>query len=153
MTKIKKYGVAALVVNLLFMVVGTGVFLYLQDAIYSFPFGEIDQENIGPMSLWIVGLVAAIYGMLLLIPLVHAVLGGFNSLMMLLQILTGKAGFSALPIFADILIAMINGSFMLGGLSMILDGGIVLILVFSVPFGLAVASLILHIKAMSVKEK
>lgn len=152
MTKIKKYGIAALIINLLFTVFGAGIF-GVKDAIVNMQFGDKQLEEYGAMSIMVLGLFAAVMGMLLLIFLVHGVFGGINCLMMLLQILTGRSGFSAISVLLDICLMFVDGMFVGFGLSALLEGSGVVSLLFLVPFGMAVASFVLHIKSLSVREK
>lgn len=115
MTKIKKYGIASLVINVLLSLGGGIIFLYALKAIKEMDWTGPDMSEYGEMSMLILGLIGAAMMIVLLVPLAHLVLGGFNSLMMLLQVLTGKRGFSVLPIVSSVLLMLINGMLALGG--------------------------------------
>ena len=115
MTKIKKYGIASLVINVLLSLGGGIIFLYALKAIKEMEWTGPDMSEYGEMSMLILGLIGAAMMIVLLVPLAHLVLGGFNSLMMLLQVLTGKRGFSVLPIVSSVLLMLINGMLALGG--------------------------------------
>ena len=116
MTKIKKYGIASLVINVLLSLGGGIIFLYALKAIKEMDWTGPDMSEYGEMSMLILGLIGAAMMIILLVPLAHLVLGGFNSLMMLLQVLTGKRGFSVLPIVSSVLLMLINGMLALGGI-------------------------------------
>ena len=115
MTKIKKYGIASLVINVLLSLGGGVLFFYALKAMIEFEWNGPDMSEYGEMSMLILGLVGAAMMIVLLVPLAHLVLGGFNSLMMLLQVLTGKRGFSVLAIVSSVLLMLINGMLALGG--------------------------------------
>lgn len=115
MTKIKKYGIVSLVINVLLSLGGGIIFLYALKAIKEMEWTGPDMSEYGEMSMLILGLIGAAMMIILLVPLAHLVLGGFNSLMMLLQVLTGKRGFSVLPIVSSVLLMLINGMLALGG--------------------------------------
>lgn len=115
MTKIKKYGIASLVINVMLSLGGGVLFFYALKAMKEFEWNGPDMSEYGEMSMLILGLVGAAMMIALFVPLAHLVLGGFNSLMMLLQVLTGKRGFSVLPIVSSVLLMLINGMLALGG--------------------------------------
>ena len=115
MTKVKKYGIISLVINGILSLGGGLLFLYAREAIKNMDWTGPDMSEYGEMSMLVIALVGAAMLIVLLVPLAHLVLGGFNSLMMLLQVLTGKRGFSVLPIVSSILLMLICGVLALGG--------------------------------------
>ena len=115
MSKVKKYGIASLVINGILSIGGGVLFFYALKAMKEFEWNGPDMSEYGEMSMLILGLVGAAMMIALFVPLAHLVLGGFNSLMMLLQVLTGKRGFSVLPIVFSVLLMLINGMLALGG--------------------------------------
>ncbi len=115
MSKIKKYGLISLIINLILTIGGGAGFAFALKAINEMEWSGPDMSEYGEMSLLILGLVGAAMMIALLVPLVNLVLGGFNSLMMLLQVLTGKRGFSVLTIVSGVILVLINGMFALGG--------------------------------------
>ena len=115
MTKIKKYGIASLVINVLLSLGGGVLFFYALKAMKEFEWTGPDMSEYGEISILILGLVGAAMMIALFVPLAHLVLCGFNSLMMLLQVLTGKRGFSVLAIVSSVLLMLINGMLALGG--------------------------------------
>ena len=137
MTKIKKYGLVSLVINGILALGGGAVFLYALKAMREMEWNGPDMSEYGEMSLLVVGLVGAAMMIAILVPLVHLVLGGFNSLMMLLQVLTGKRGFSVLPIVSSVLLVLINGMLTLGG-----------IFLFAPLLALSLVSIVLNIKSL-----
>ncbi len=154
MTKIKKYSIANLIINLVFTVGGGALLLAVNESLANGDFnftGDANLEEMGPMSLLVVGLWAAMVGFLVIIPLLHLVVGGFNSLMLLLQVLTGKVGFSALVLLADLPLLLVDGMLVLMALGSVT--GIVLVALFGVPLGMAIASFVLAIKAMEARKR
>ena len=137
MTKIKKYGLVSLVINGIFALGGGVVFFYALKAMREMEWTGPDMSEYGEMSLLFVGLIGAAMMIALLVPLVHLVLGGFNSFMMLLQVLTGKRGFSVLPIVSSVLLVLINGMLTLGG-----------IFLFAPLLALSLISIVLNIKSL-----
>ena len=141
MTKIKKYGIAGLVINGLLTIGGGVGFLYVKKAINEFEWTGPDMSEYGEMSLVVLALAGTALIIALFVPFVHLVLGGFNSLMMLLQALTGKRGFSVLPIVSSALLALISGVFTLGGVF------------FLAPLvALSLGSIVLNIKSLEKKN-
>ena len=67
---------------------------------------------------------------------------GFNSLMMLLQVLTGKRGFSVLPIISSALLVLMNGMFTLGG-----------VFLFAPLVALPLVSIVLNIKSLEKSKE
>lgn len=116
MTQIKKYGIASLIINGVLSLGGGVVFLYALEAMKDFEWTGPDVSEYGEMSLVVLALAGAAMMIVLFVPLAHLVLGGFNSLMMLLQVLTGKRGFSVLSIVSSALLVLISGAFVLGGI-------------------------------------
>ena len=116
MTKIKKYGLVSLVINGILALGGGVVFFYALKAMREMEWNGPDMSEYGEMSLLVVGLVGVAMMIALLVPLVHLVLGGFNSFMMLLLVLTGKRGFSVLSIVSSVLLVLIDGALMAAGL-------------------------------------
>ena len=141
MTKIKKYGIASLIINGLLTIGGGVGFLYVKKAINEFEWTGPDMSEYGEMSLVVLALAGAAMLIALFVPLIHLVLGGFNSLMMLLQVLTGKRGFSVLPIVSSALLALVSGVFTLGGVF------------FLAPLvALSLGSIVLNIKSLEKKN-
>ena len=141
MTKIKKYGLISLIINLILTIGGGVVFAFVLKAMKDFEWTGPDMSEYGEMSMLILGLVGAAMMIALLVPLVNLVLGGFNSLMMLLQVLTGKRGFSVLPIISSALLVLINGMFAFSGVF------------FLIPLvALSLTSIVLNIKSLEKKN-
>ena len=138
MTKIKKYGIASLVINGIFALGGGVAFVYALKAMREFEWTGPDLSEYGEMSMLILGLVGAAMMIAIIVPLVHLAVGAFNSLMMLLQVLTGKKGFSVLPIIASALLVLIDGALMAVGLYV----------VFVPLIALSLASMVLNIKSL-----
>lgn len=142
MTKIKKYGIASLIINGILSLGGGVVFLYALKAMKEFEWNGPDMSEYGEMSLVVLALVGTAMMIALFVPLAHLVLGGFNSLMMLFQVLTGKRGFSVLPIIASALLVLISGAFVLGGIF------------FLVPLvALSLLSIVFNIKSLDKKRE
>ena len=141
MTKIKKYGIASLIINGLLTIGGGVGFLYVKKAINEFEWIGPDMSEYGEMSMFVLALAGAAMIIALFVPLIHLVLGGFNSLMMLLQVLTGKRGFSVLPIVSSALLVLVSGVFTLGGVF------------FLAPLvALSLGSIVLNIKSLEKKN-
>ena len=137
MTKIKKYGLVSLIINLVLTIGGGVGFAFALKAMNEMEWGGPDMSEYGEMSMLILGLVGAAIMIALLVPLAHLVLSGLNSLMMLLQVLTGKRGFSVLPILCSVILVLFNGMFVLGGIF------------FLIPFvALSLASIVFNIKSL-----
>ena len=154
MTKIKKYGILSLVINLIFALGGAGLFLYFITSLDQLSFDGMNLEDTayGPFALLMLVIVGAMFFMLLIVPLVHFLLGGFNSVMMIFQILTGKSGFSIPALFIDILIILIDAGFAIRSILFVFTGYGAVVLVFVIPLAMAITSLVLHIKALGAKE-
>ena len=142
MTKIKKYGIWSLVINGILWLGGGVAFLFALKAVKEYYWTGPDLSEYGEMSMLILGLVGAAMMIALLVPFVHMVLGGFNSLMMLLQVLTGKRGFSVLPIISSALLVLINGAFTVAGLFF-----------FAPLVALSLASIVLNIKSLEKNKE
>lgn len=153
MTKIKKYGIISLVINLIFTLGGAGLFLYFITSLDQLSFEGMDLSGTeyGPFALLMLVIVGAMFFMLLIVPLVHFILGGFNSLMMILQIFTGKSGFSIPALFVDILMILIDAGFAIRSILFVFTGYGAVALVFVIPLAMAITSLVLHIKALGAK--
>ena len=95
------------------------------------------MSEYGEMSMLILALAGAAMLIVLLVPFAHLVLGGFNSLMMLLQVLTGKRGFSVLPIVSSVLMMLICGILALGGVYLLAPVA-----------ALSLASIVLNVKSL-----
>lgn len=141
MTKIKKYGLISLIINLILAIGGGVAFLFALKAVTEYYWTGPDLSEYGEMSMLILGLVGAAMMIVLLVPFVHMVLGGFNSLMMLLQVLTGKRGFSVLPIVSSALLVLISGTFLVAGLFF-----------FAPLVALSLGSIVLNIKSLEKKN-
>jgi hypothetical protein len=142
MTKIKKYGIWSLVINGILTIGGGVGFLFALKAVNEFYWSGSDMSEYGEMSMLILGLVGAAMMIALFVPLAHLVLCGFNSLMMLLQVLTGKRGFSVLPILLSVILVMFNGAFVLGG-----------IFIFIPLVALSLISIVLNIKSLEKNKE
>jgi hypothetical protein len=94
------------------------------------------------MSMLILGLVGAAMMIAILVPLVNLVLGGINSLMMLLQVLTGKRGFSVLPIILSVILVLINGMIAFSGVFFLIP-------LVALPLG----SIVLNIKSLEKNKE
>ena len=142
MTKIKKYGLVSLIINLI-LTIGGGVGLALAlKAMREMEWSGPDMSEYGEMSMLILGLVGAAMMITLLVPLLHLVLSGFNSLMMLLQVLTGKRGFSVLPILFSVILVLFNGLFVIGGIF------------FFIPLvALSLVSIVFNVKSLDKNEE
>ncbi len=153
MTKIKKYGILSLIINLIFTLGGAGLFLYFITSLDQLSFERVDigGTEYGPFALLLLVFVGAAFLLLLAIPLVHFILGGFNSLMMIFQILTGKSGFSIPALFVDILMILIDAGFAIRSILFVFTGYGAVVLVFVIPLAMAITSLVLHIKALGAK--
>lgn len=142
MEKVKKYGLISLIINLILTIGGGVGFAYALKAINEMEWNGPDMSEYGEMSMLILGLVGAAMMIALLVPLAHLVLSGFNSLMMLLQVLTGKRGFSVLSILFSAILVLFNGMFVLGGIF------------FLVPLvALSLISIVFNIKSLEVKRE
>ena len=142
MIKIKKYGLISLIINLILTIGGGVVFAFVLKAMKDFEWTGPDMSEYGEMSMLILGLVGAAMMIALLVPLVNLVLGGINSLMMLLQVLTGKRGFSVLPILLSVILVLFNGLFVLGGIF------------FFIPLvALSLGSIVLNIKSLEKSKE
>lgn len=137
MTKVKKYGVISLVINGILSLGGGLAFLYVCEAIKNMDWTGADMSEYGEMSMLILALAGAAMLIVLLVPFAHLVLGGFNSLMMLLQVLTGKRGFSVLPIVSSVLMMLICGILALGGVYLLAPVA-----------ALSLASIVLNVKSL-----
>lgn len=137
MTKIKEYGIASLVINVMLSLGGGVLFFCALKAMKEFEWNGPDMSEYGEMSMLILGLVGAAMMIALFVPLAHLVLGGFNSLMMLLQVLTGKRGFSVLPIVSSVLLMLINGMLALGGVYLLAP-----------VVALSLASIVLNVRSL-----
>lgn len=142
MSKVKKYGIASLVINGILTIGGGVGFLFALKAVNEFYWPGPDMSEYGEMSMLILGLVGAAMMIALFVPLAHLVLCGFNSLMMLLQVLTGKRGFSVLPILLSVILVMFNGAFVLGG-----------IFIFIPLVALSLISIVLNIKSLEKNKE
>lgn len=142
MTKIKKYGLISLIINLILAIGGGVVFLLALKVVSEYYWTGPDLSEYGEMSMLILGLVGAAMMIVLLVPFVHMVLGGFNSLMMLLQVLTCKRGFSVLPIVSSALLVLISGAFMVAGLFF-----------FAPLVALSLGSIVLNIKSLEKNKE
>ena len=142
MTKIKKYGLVSLIINLILTIGGGVGFIFALKAMKDFEWTGPDMSEYGEMSLLIIGLAGAAMMIAILVPLVNLVLGGINSLMMLLQVLTGKRGFSVLPILLSVILVLFNGLFVLGGIF------------FFIPLvALSLGSIVLNIKSLEKSKE
>ena len=142
MTKIKKYGIWSLVINGILWLGGGVAFLFALKAVKEYYWTGPDMSEYGEMSMLILGLVGAAMMIALLVPFVHMVLGGINSLMMLLQVLTGKRGFSVLPIVSSALLVLINGMLTFCGVF------------FLIPLvALSLGSIVLNIKSLEKNKE
>ena len=137
MTKVKKYGVISLIINGILSLGGGLAFLYAREAIKNMDWTGADMSEYGEMSMLILALAGAAMLIVLLVPFAHLVLGGFNSLMMLLQVLTGKRGFSVLPIVSSVLMMLICGILALGGVYLLAPVA-----------ALSLASIVLNVKSL-----
>ena len=137
MTKIKKYGIIGLIINGILSIGGGLAFLYVREAIKNMDWTGADMSEYGEMSMLVLALAGAAMLIVLLVPFAHLVLGGFNSLMMLLQVLTGKRGFSVLPIVSSILMMLICGILALGGVYLLAPVA-----------ALSLASIVLNVKSL-----
>lgn len=142
MTKVKKYGLVSLIINGISALGGGVAFLYAREAIKTMEWNGPDMSGYGEMSLLVLGLVGAALMVVLMVPLVHLVLAGFNSLMMILQVLTGKRGFSVLPIISSALLVLMNGMFTLGG-----------VFLFAPLVALPLVSIVLNIKSLEKSKE
>ena len=142
MSKVKKYGIWSLVINGILSIGGGVVFFYALKAMKEFEWNGPDMSEYGEMSMLILGLVGAAMMIALFVPLAHLVLCGFNSLMMLLQVLTGKRGFSVLPILLSVILVMFNGALVLGG-----------IFIFIPLVALSLISIVLNIKSLEKNKE
>ena len=141
MTKIKKYGLISLIINLILAIGGGVVFAFVLKAMKDFEWNGPDMSEYGEMSMLILGLVGAAMMIAILVPLVNLVLGGINSLMMLLQVLTGKRGFSVLPIISSALLVLISGAFTVAGVFLLAP-----------LVALSLVSIVLNIKSLEKKN-
>lgn len=137
MTKVKKYGVISLIINGILSLGGGLAFLYVREAIKNMDWTGADMSEYGEMSMLVLALAGAAMLIVLLVPFAHLVLGGFNSLMMLLQVLTGKRGFSVLPIVSSVLMMLICGILALGGVYLLAPVA-----------ALSLASIVLNVKSL-----
>ena len=152
MPRIKKFGIANLIINLVFTVLG-GAFLALAWlTIMNSDFSSIDAPELGMYGILIAGIVGAAILLILFIPFVHMVLGGFNSLMMLLQILTKKPGFAVAAVLAGVLLVFLDGTIFLFGVSVALETGALSVLITAPMFALAIASLVLSIRSLEANK-
>jgi hypothetical protein len=142
MTKIKKYGLISLIINLILAIGGGVVFAFVLKAMKDFEWTGPDMSEYGEMSMLILGLVGAAMMIALLVPLVNLVLGGINSLMMLLQVLTGKRGFSVLPIILSVILVLINGMLAFSGVFFLIP-------LVALPLG----SIVLNIKSLEKSKE
>ena len=142
MTKIKKYGLVSLIINLILTIGGGVGFVFALKAMREMEWSGPDMSEYGEMSMLILGLVGAAMMIALLVPLLHLVLSGFNSLMMLLQVLTGKRGFSVLPILLSVILVLFNGLFVIGGIF------------FFIPLmALSLVSIVFNVKSLDKNEE
>lgn len=137
MTKVKKYGIIGLIINGILSLGGGLAFLYVREAIKNMDWTGADMSEYGEMSMLVLALAGAAMLIVLLVPFAHLVLGGFNSLMMLLQVLTGKRGFSVLPIVSSVLMMLICGILALGGVYLLAPVA-----------ALSLASIVLNVKSL-----
>ena len=137
MTKIKKYGIIGLIINGILSLGGGLAFLYVCEAIKNMDWTGANMSEYGEMSMLVLALAGAAMLIVLLVPFAHLVLGGFNSLMMLLQVLTGKRGFSVLPIVSSVLMMLICGILALGGVYLLAPVA-----------ALSLASIVLNVKSL-----
>ena len=137
MTKVKKYGIIVLIINGILSLGGGLAFLYVREAIKNMDWTGADMSEYGEMSMLVLALAGAAMLIVLLVPFAHLVLGGFNSLMMLLQVLTGKRGFSVLPIVSSVLMMLICGILALGGVYLLAPVA-----------ALSLASIVLNVKSL-----
>ena len=137
MTRVKKYGVISLIINGILSLGGGLAFLYVREGIKNMDWTGADMSEYGEMSMLILALAGAAMLIVLLVPFAHLVLGGFNSLMMLLQVLTGKRGFSVLPIVSSVLMMLICGILALGGVYLLAPVA-----------ALSLASIVLNVKSL-----
>ena len=142
MSEVKKYGIASLVINGILSIGGGVLFFYALKAMKEFEWNGPDMSEYGEMSLVVLALVGTAMMIALFVPLAHLVLCGFNSLMMLLQVLTGKRGFSVLPIILSVILVMFNGVFVLGG-----------IFIFIPLVALSLISIVLNIKSLEKNKE
>lgn len=142
MTKIKKYGLISLIINLILTIGGGVGFAFALKAMREMEWSGPDMSEYGEMSMLILGLVGAAMMIALLVPFLHLVLSGFNSLMMLLQVLTGKRGFSVLPILLSVILVLFNGLFVIGGIF------------FFIPLvALSLVSIVFNVKSLDKNEE
>lgn len=142
MTKIKKYGLVSLIINLILTIGGGVGFAFALKAMREMEWSGPDMSEYGEMSMLILGLVGAAMMIALLVPFIHLVLSGFNSLMMLLQVLTGKRGFSVLPILLSVILVLFNGLFVIGGIF------------FFIPLvALSLVSIVFNVKSLDKNEE
>ncbi len=141
MSKIKKYGLISLIINLILTIGGGAGFAFALKAMSEMEWNGPDMSEYGEMSMLILGLIGAAMMIVLLVPLVHFVLGGFNSLMMLLQVLTGKRGFCVLPIVSSGVLVLFNGIFVLGGIFLLIP-----------LLALSLGSIIFNIRSLEAKK-